>query len=331
MQIRRFAPRCALLALLVAAAAWVALHKHQFDAALIDALIAAVGPWGPLLHILLFAIGTVAFIPGSIFAVAGGALFGPVWGTMCNLLGATLGATAAFLVARYVAGEWVERRADGRLKRLIEGVDAEGWRFVAFVRLVPLFPFNLSNYALGLTRISVREYVLATIICMLPGSIAYTWVGYAGRSALAGGSDALRYALLALALLAMIAFLPRFIVRLRRSFSWLETAELRRRLDNGEPVTVIDVRGKDEFWGALGHIAKARNIPIAELNERLPELAGLERTPVVLVCLTDKRSAKGADLLSRAGYREVSVLRRGMQQWNADGLPVERNAVNPAP
>jgi uncharacterized membrane protein YdjX (TVP38/TMEM64 family)/rhodanese-related sulfurtransferase len=331
MQIRRFAARCTLLALLVTAAAWIAFHKDQLDAARIDALIASAGPWGPLLHILLFAIGTVAFMPGIIFAVAGGALFGPVWGTMCNLLGATLGATAAFLVARYVAGDWVERRAGGLLKRLIEGVDAEGWRFVALVRLVPLFPFNLSNYALGLTRISIRQYVLATIICMLPGSIAYTWVGYAGRSALAGRSDALRYALLALALLAAIAFLPRFIVRLRRPFSWLKTAELRRRLDNGEPVTVIDVRGKDEFWGPLGHIANARNIPIAELNDRLPELAGLERTPIVLVCLTDKRSAKGAHLLSRAGYRHVSVLHRGMQQWNADGLPVERDAVNPAP
>src|SRR6516225_3148754 len=66
---------------------------------------------------------------------------------------ATLGPTLAFLVARYVAGDWVARRAGGLLKRLIDGVDAEGWRFVAFVRLVPLFPFNLSNYLLGLTRI----------------------------------------------------------------------------------------------------------------------------------------------------------------------------------
>jgi len=94
---------------------------------------------------------------------------------------------------------------------------------------------------------------------------------------------------------------------------------------------VIDVRGKDEFWGPLGHIAKARNIPIAELNERLPELAGLKRTPVVLVCLSDKRSASGANLLSRAGYRQVSVLRRGMRQWNANGLPVERDAVTTPP
>ena len=74
---------------------------------------------------------------GNCCKLTGGALFGPLWGSVWNLTGATLGATLAFLVARYVAGDWVARRAGGLLKRLIDGVDAEGWRFVAFVRLVP--------------------------------------------------------------------------------------------------------------------------------------------------------------------------------------------------
>ena len=100
--------------------------------------------------------------PARSSRLAGGALFGPFWGSLWNLLGATLGATLAFLVARYVGGDWVERKAGGLLKRLIDGVDAEGWRFVAFVRLVPLFPFNLSNYVLGLTRIPLHQYVIAT-------------------------------------------------------------------------------------------------------------------------------------------------------------------------
>src|SRR6476619_2745359 len=73
------------------------------------------------------------------------------------------------------------RSAGGLLKRLIDGVDAEGWRFVAFVRLVPLFPFNLSNYVLGLTRIPLHHYVIATLIGMVPGTVAYTWLGHAGR------------------------------------------------------------------------------------------------------------------------------------------------------
>lgn len=116
-----------------------------------------------------------------------GALFGPLWGMVVNLLGATLGASAAFLLGRYVAGDRIRRMAGGRLDRLVTGVEAEGWRFVAFVRLVPIFPFNLLNYALGLTRIPFAPYVLASMICMLPGTFAYTWLGYTGREASTGG------------------------------------------------------------------------------------------------------------------------------------------------
>ena len=87
--------------------------------------------------------------------MVGGALFGPLWGTLWNLSGATLGATLAFAIARYLGADWVARRAGERLVRLIRGVEEEGWRFVAFVRLVLLFPFNLVNYAFGLTRIGL--------------------------------------------------------------------------------------------------------------------------------------------------------------------------------
>ena len=109
---------------------------------------------------------------------------------------------------------------------------------------------------------------------------------------------------------------------LRRSFTWIEPNELKRRLDQGDAMAVIDVRGPDEFTGPLGHIATARNIPVAELNSRLAELVGLERKPSVLVCLTDKRSATAAQTLHAAGFCQVSVLRQGMRQWNAAGLPV---------
>jgi uncharacterized membrane protein YdjX (TVP38/TMEM64 family) len=85
-----------------------------------------------------------------------------------------LGATIAFMIARYVASDWVAARAGERLARLIRGVEEEGWRFVAFVRLVPLFPFNLVNYAFGLTRIRLGEYALASFVCMAPGALAYT-------------------------------------------------------------------------------------------------------------------------------------------------------------
>jgi rhodanese-related sulfurtransferase len=118
--------------------------------------------------------------------------------------------------------------------------------------------------------------------------------------------------------------LLRLIERLRGSFAWIEASEFKRRLDHGEAMTIIDVRGPDEFTGPLGHIATARNIPVAELEARLAELAGLEGEPIVLVCRTDKRSATAARTLRAAGFARVSVLRRGMEQWNETGYAVER-------
>jgi uncharacterized membrane protein YdjX (TVP38/TMEM64 family) len=234
MSIRSCLPRLTLALLLLAAAAAATVHRDRFDPAALDAWLGSLGPWAPIGYIVLYALATVAFVPGTIFG-AGGVLFGAVWGSLWNLLGATLGATLAFLVARYVAGAWVEHQAGGVLKRLIHGIDAEGWRFVAFVRLVPLFPFNLSNYALGLTRIPLRHYVFATLVCMVPGVVTYTWLGYAGRAALTGEADAARYGLLALGLLAAIALLPRFVGRMRKSFAWIEAEELKRRSTAAKP------------------------------------------------------------------------------------------------
>src|SRR5262249_53403542 len=142
-----------------------------------------------------------------------------------------------------------------------------------------------------------------------------------------GEADAVRYGLLALALLAAIALLPRLVGRVRESFTWIEPKDLKRRLDGGEGRTVIDVRGPDEFTGSFGHIATARNIPVADLHRQLGELAGRERPPVVLVWRTAKRWATAARTLRAAGFRQVVVLRRGMEQWTGAGLPVEGRAV----
>jgi len=207
-------PRAGLALLLAAAIAWAIANRHRFDVAAVMQEFAGLGDWAPLAFVGLYVVATIIFLPGSILGLAGGALFGPLWGSVYTLLGATIGATLSFLAARYVASDWVAARAGGRLKQLIEGVEAEGWRFVAFVRLVPIFPFNLLNYALGLTRIRLADYVLASLVCMTPGTIAYTYLGYAGRAAFAGGESIVQKGLIALALLAVAAFLPRLVRRL---------------------------------------------------------------------------------------------------------------------
>jgi uncharacterized membrane protein YdjX (TVP38/TMEM64 family)/rhodanese-related sulfurtransferase len=306
-------------------ALWLALNHDQLDPAQIEGAIRNLGMVGPVAHVALFALGTVLFVPGSLFGLAGGVLFGPLWGTFLNLTGATLGATAAFLVARYVAADWVRRTAGATLERIIKGVEAEGWRFVAFVRLVPLIPFNLLNYALGLTRIPIVAYVLASLICMVPGALAYTWLGYAGREAVAGNDAGIRYGLMSLALLAAIAFVPRLVRRFKGepTVRWIEVGDLTPRLEEANAIAIIDVRGPDEFAGPLGHISGARNVPLAELPGRIGDLESLAETPVVLVCKSDKRSAGAAALLDAAGFRDVLVLRGGMVRWNEAGLPVE--------
>jgi uncharacterized membrane protein YdjX (TVP38/TMEM64 family) len=215
MRIGRIAPRVILAVLLTGAIIWTIVNRQQFDIGAIEASIRNLGVWGPLAFMGLYIAATVLFLPGSILGLAGGALFGPVWGATYTLTAATIGATLAFLAARYVASDWVAARAGGRMRQLVEGVEAEGWRFVAFVRLVPLFPFNLLNYALGLTRILLIDYVLASLVCMAPGTIAYTYLGYAGREAFAGGESMVQKGLLALGLLALVAFLPRLVRRLR--------------------------------------------------------------------------------------------------------------------
>ena len=185
----------------------------------VDALemwIARLGIWAPIVFILLYTVATVGMVPGSIFDLTGGALFGPYFGSLVDFTGGILGAALAFLIARYLARDWVERRAGPRLQEVMHNVDAEGWKFVAFLRLVPVFPYNVMNYLLGLTRIPFHHYVLATAVFMAPSTIAYTWIGYAGRELIAGGTPHIRFALAALGILAALLFLPNFLKRLRR-------------------------------------------------------------------------------------------------------------------
>ena len=316
-------PRLLLGLALAGAALWLLVNRDRLDPAVLETAMRSLGTWAPLAYVALFALATLLFVPGVLFGLAGGALFGPVLGTLLNLAGATLGATAAFLVGRYLAGDRVRRRTGPRLERLIAGVEAEGWRFVALVRLVPLFPFNLTNYALGLTRIPLAHYVLA-----------YTWLGHAGREAAAGDEAAIRSGLMALALLAAVAFLPKLVRRLRDEPAprWIDVNQLAGRLIEPESAIVIDVRGPDEFRGPLGHIPEARNLPVDELANRLSEINALKDKPVMLVCRTDKRSAKAASVLQSAGFCDVRVLRGGMELWSRDGLPVEsRTAPGQAP
>lgn len=128
----------------------------------------------PLLYMLIYTVAPALFLPGLPITIVGGMLFGPFWGVVYTITSATLGACLAFLVSRYLARDWVARKLRSpRWKRLDEEVERHGWKVVALTRLIPLFPFNLLNYAFGLTKVKFLHYAVATFLCMLPACIAF--------------------------------------------------------------------------------------------------------------------------------------------------------------
>ncbi len=168
--------RLVILLALVAVIAAVRLSgaTQYLEQEKLRALIAGYGTLAPVIYMLTYAVAPALFLPGLPLTIAGGILFGPFWGVVYTICSSTVGACVAFLVSRYIGREWIESKLSSpRWKKLDEMVENHGWKAVAFTRLIPLFPFNLLNYAFGLTRVKFLHYVLATFICMLPACIAF--------------------------------------------------------------------------------------------------------------------------------------------------------------
>lgn len=172
---------CFILAFGVFILSAMAFQQHSLE--IID-YIDDLGWLAPVLFILIYCLATLMLLPTMVLTLAGGAIFGPVFGLILNLLGATSGAAFAFLVTRHLAYDWFLNKRGSRLDKLIAGVDEKGWMFVAFLRLVPIVPFNLVNYGMGITGIKFRLYITTTFIFLIPAEIIYTYFGYAGMDAL---------------------------------------------------------------------------------------------------------------------------------------------------
>src|SRR6516164_526199 len=170
----------ALYAVVAIVVVLAARHFHVQDA-LKAALgwIGKLGPWGPAIFIGVYVIAAVLFIPGSVLTLGAGALFGVVVGSVCVSISATLGATAAFLVGRYLARDAIARKIEKNEKfaTIDRAVAGEGWKIVLLTRLSPVFPFTLLNYAFGLTRVKLSHYVLASWVGMIPGTVMYVYLG----------------------------------------------------------------------------------------------------------------------------------------------------------
>ena len=142
-----------------------------------------LGFWAPIIFILIYIIATVLLISGAVLTLGAGAIFGLVKGYVYVSIASTLGATAAFLIGRYLAREWVAKQIENKPRfQAVDGAVAkQGWKIVGLTRLSPVFPFVFLNYAFSITQVSTRDYILASWLGMLPGTLMYVYFGSLAR------------------------------------------------------------------------------------------------------------------------------------------------------
>jgi uncharacterized membrane protein YdjX (TVP38/TMEM64 family) len=203
--------RLLLLAALAAGvgAAW--RWRGLFDPLALTALIGST-PAAPLAFLALHVAASLFFVPRTLLALGAGLVFGMWWGIVWAALGSVAGAIAGFLVARYIHAGFAGSADRSRLSALLRRGESGGWRMVAVVRLVPIIPHSLTNYALGLTRVGLGAYAFGSLLGQLPLTIAYADLGAAGGRALIGGADwrsqVLWPSLIGLSALALSLLLP---------------------------------------------------------------------------------------------------------------------------
>lgn len=137
-----------------------------------------LGTLGPIAFILIYNLATLLFVPGSLLTLKGGCLFGLLWGSIYVIIASTLGATFAFLIGRYLSRNWVRKQItkNPQFQAIDKAIAKEGFKIVLLTRLSPIFPFNLLNYMLGVTQVSLKDYILGSI-GMIPGTVLYVYIG----------------------------------------------------------------------------------------------------------------------------------------------------------
>jgi uncharacterized membrane protein YdjX (TVP38/TMEM64 family) len=214
-----FLKLAALLAIVVGAAVLVratSLGEYLDRQTLLDTLnTARASAWAPLLYVVVYAAMTAVALPGSILTIVGGAVFGFGWGVVLVTIAANIGATAAFLLARVLGREGIERLLGGRLKGLDAATAQHGFVGLLILRLIPLVPFNALNFGSGLTAMRWRDYALATVIGILPGTIVYVFSADALMQGATGASSEARTRLfVAAGLFLLLTLVPLVAKRL---------------------------------------------------------------------------------------------------------------------
>lgn len=210
-----------LAAAMVAPIVWKVIGV-LFDHAALTELIHSAGNWRIAVFLGAHTVAAAVGVPGTVLVILGGALFGLMWGTLWSILGATAGAVVAFWLARYLLHDWFTRRFKkhprfkGLFKRLDSTMENQALACVLAIRFAPISPFNVVNFGFGLTNIAVTPYALGTLIGIIPGTLAYTWLGVTGVDALKGGQW--WPVAICLTVLTALSLMPIFAQRYRQKY-----------------------------------------------------------------------------------------------------------------
>jgi uncharacterized membrane protein YdjX (TVP38/TMEM64 family) len=206
----RLAGRVFILLVLAAGMVAVWLDRDALDPNAIRATIEGHSALAPVLFLLLHIVASLLFVPRTLMGLVAGGVFDFWWGIVWAATGSVLGAVVGFLIARYVNNGMIELESLPKLGPMLQRAEAGGWRAVTMLRLIPVIPHSFTNYALGLTRLSVGGYALGSLLGQLPMTIAYVSFGAAGGRAAAGSHDWLIPALVGAVALAASILLPRW-------------------------------------------------------------------------------------------------------------------------
>lgn len=191
--------------------------KSHINLAKFQSFINNLGVMAPIVFVLIYCIAPVLFIPITPLSITAGALFGPLWGTIISVLGANTGASITFLLSRYLLKSWADQKSSQRVIIIQKKIQEHGWKFVSISRLIPIFPFNLQNYLFGITDINFRTFFFASLLGVIPGAIAYSYLGFLGKNALSGDQDSAIKIFIPVIFIILISMFPYIIKKLRRA------------------------------------------------------------------------------------------------------------------
>jgi uncharacterized membrane protein YdjX (TVP38/TMEM64 family) len=171
--------KIAIVLALVLGSGWLLwMHPEWFEnPSLVKVEVLRWGFWGPVVYILLFAVGPSLLVPGAVMTIAGGLAFGTLWGSVYSLVGADAGALIAFAAGRFLGRSFVQHVVGARFEKLLARIGRHGFQIIFYLRLVPLIPYNALNLLAGASPITFRDYFWASVIGMIPGTILFAFLG----------------------------------------------------------------------------------------------------------------------------------------------------------